>query len=199
VNLQCGEVIIVMHQYAYTGKGKTIHSSGQLELYKQEVDDKSIKVGGKQHIKTLDGYVIPLNVKGGLPYIKMRPYTDKKWDSPPHVILTGDGNWNPSVLDHSLTDDEHWYDAVSDFPDAMDGSLFAAEGIYRNLHVFDLLITDSILDNHIILDLPWLYQAHEHQIIENQQDFAQLRPNFASLPENVVKETFKNTSMPGCQ
>jgi hypothetical protein len=62
VKLQRGEVITVMNQYAYTGKGKTIHSSGQLEWYKQEVDDKSIKVGGKQRIKTLDGYVIPLNV-----------------------------------------------------------------------------------------------------------------------------------------
>jgi hypothetical protein len=76
----------------------------------------------------------------------------------------------------------------------MDGSPFDAEGNYRNLHVFDLFITDSILDNHIIPDLPWLYRAHEHQIIENQQDFAQLRPNFAWLPENVVKETFKNTT-----
>jgi hypothetical protein len=66
VKLQRGEVIIVMHQYAYTGKGKTIHSSGKLEWYKQEVDDNSIKVGGKQRIKTLDGYVIPLNVKSGL-------------------------------------------------------------------------------------------------------------------------------------
>jgi hypothetical protein len=62
VKSQCGEVIIVMHQYAYTGKGKTIHSSGQLEWYKQEVDEKSIKAGGKQRIKTLDGYVMPLDV-----------------------------------------------------------------------------------------------------------------------------------------
>jgi hypothetical protein len=111
----------------------------------------------------------------------------------PHVVLTRDGNWNPSVLDHSLTDNEQWYDAVSDFPDAMDGSPFDAEGNYRNLHVFDLF-TDSILDNHIIQDLPWLYQTHEHQIIENQQDFAPLRPNFAWLPENAVKHTFKNTT-----
>jgi hypothetical protein len=51
-----------------------------------------------------------------------------------------------------LTDNEQWYDAVSDFPDAMDGSPLDAEG-----HVFDLFITDSILDNHIIPDLPWLY------------------------------------------
>jgi hypothetical protein len=183
-----------MHQYAYTGKGKTIHSSGQLEWYKQEVDDKSIKVGGKQCIKTLDGYVIPLVIKSGLPYVKMRPYTNKEWDSLLHVVLTGDGNWNPSVLYHSLTDNEQWYDVVSDFPNAMEGSPFDAEGNYRNLHVFDLFITNSILDNHIIPDLPSLYQAHEHQIIKTQQDFAQLRPNFAWLSENVVKETFKNTT-----
>jgi hypothetical protein len=108
--------------------------------------------------------------------------------------LPGDGDWNPSVLDHSLTDNEQWYAAVSDSPDAMDGSPFDAEGNYRNLHVFDLLITDSILDDHIIPNLPWLYQAHELQIIENQQDFAHLRPNFAWLPESVVKHTFKNNT-----
>jgi hypothetical protein len=51
-----------------------------------------------------------------------------------------------------------------------------------------------ILDDHIIPDLSWLYQAHEHQIIQNQQDSAQLQPSFAWLPENVVKHTFKNTT-----
>ena len=33
VNTQRGPVIVIMHQYAYTGKGGTIHSSGQLEWY----------------------------------------------------------------------------------------------------------------------------------------------------------------------
>jgi hypothetical protein len=80
------------------------------------VDDRSIKVGEKQHIKTMDGYDIPLDIKSGLPYVKMQLYTDQEWDMLPHVVLTGDGDWNPSVLDHSLTHDEKWYDAVSDFP-----------------------------------------------------------------------------------
>jgi hypothetical protein len=34
VKTQRGEVIVFLHQYAYTGKGRTIHSSGQLEWYK---------------------------------------------------------------------------------------------------------------------------------------------------------------------
>ena len=41
---QQGEVIGIIHQYAYTGKGKSIHSSLQLEAFKNDVNDKSIKV-----------------------------------------------------------------------------------------------------------------------------------------------------------
>jgi hypothetical protein len=65
---QRGPVIAIMHQYAYTGKGKSIHSWEQLEWYKNDVNDKSIKVpGGPQRIQTNDGYAIPINVKDGLP------------------------------------------------------------------------------------------------------------------------------------
>ena len=56
-------VIAILHQYAYLGKGKTIHSCGQLEWYQNEVNDKSVKVGGSQCIRTLDGYVHPLNLQ----------------------------------------------------------------------------------------------------------------------------------------
>jgi hypothetical protein len=49
VNTQRGEVIAIMHQYAYTGKGGTIHSSGQLEWCGNDVNDHSIKIdGGRQ-------------------------------------------------------------------------------------------------------------------------------------------------------
>ena len=76
------QFIAIFHQYAYTGKGKSIHSSLQLESFKQDVNDKSIKVtGGLQRIQTIDGYAIPLNIKNGLPYVIMRPYTDTEWDS----------------------------------------------------------------------------------------------------------------------
>jgi hypothetical protein len=49
VNTQRGEVIAIMHQYAYTGKGGTIHSSGQLEWCGNDVNNCSIKIdGGRQ-------------------------------------------------------------------------------------------------------------------------------------------------------
>ena len=99
INTQKGEVIAIMHQYAYIGKGKTIHSCGQMEMHQQTVYDKSKKVGGKQRIETQDGYVIPLNIRSGLLYMTMHPYTDREWHDLPHVFLTADLEWNPSVLD----------------------------------------------------------------------------------------------------
>ena len=72
----------------------------KLEWYKNDVNDKSIKVaGGLQHILTNDGYVIPISIRDGLPYVALHPFTDEEWDSLPHVILTGDANWDPGVLD----------------------------------------------------------------------------------------------------
>ena len=43
---QCGPTIIIMNQYAYITGGKTIHSSGQREAFKNDVNDKSIKISG---------------------------------------------------------------------------------------------------------------------------------------------------------
>ena len=39
----------------------------------------------------------------------MCPYTDKEWDTVPHVFFTSETEWEPSVLDHMLTDDESEY------------------------------------------------------------------------------------------
>ena len=59
VNTNHGYVNLIMNEYAYYGKGHTIHSSGQIEWHKKLVDDKSVKVGGTQCITTLDGYAFP--------------------------------------------------------------------------------------------------------------------------------------------
>ena len=41
------------------------------EWHKNLVDDKSVKVGGKQCITTLDGYAFPLKCTGGLMYLNI--------------------------------------------------------------------------------------------------------------------------------
>ena len=101
LNTSLGKVIGIFNEYAYLGKGSSIHSSGQLEWFKTHVDEKSIKVGGTQLITTLDGYSVPLLVRDGLAYATSlgRP-TDHDMDTYPHVFFTSPDEWDPSVLDH---------------------------------------------------------------------------------------------------
>jgi hypothetical protein len=64
-----GPVILIMHQYAHSGKGHSIHSSPQLEWNGVDVDNKSARVSGKQRLVTFDGFSIPTNIRRGLPCI----------------------------------------------------------------------------------------------------------------------------------
>ncbi len=88
------EVIAIFHQNVDIKTGHSIHSSGQLEYFKNHVfADQSIKVDSLQCIITPpNSHAIPLDIKNGLPaHMKIRPYTDsKEWDLLPHVIMTGD-------------------------------------------------------------------------------------------------------------
>jgi hypothetical protein len=175
-----------MLQYAYTGKGKPIHSCGQLlEWYKNDVNYKLIKVpGGLQRIQTNDGHAIPINVKEGLPYVQMEPYTDEEWDTfLPHVILTSDVDWDPTVLDHTLDDDDEWFDAVSDLQNDPTTNLFDEFGNYRKCTVvveendtfFDTITVvnkvapempsiDSIIDDCILYRNLGLYEAPAREV-----------------------------------
>ena len=76
-NTTIREVIIIIHQCAYYSKGNAIHSFGQLEHFKNFFDDKSIKVGDKQHILTKDNYMILVTIKNGLPCMTLCPYTEQ--------------------------------------------------------------------------------------------------------------------------
>jgi hypothetical protein len=182
-----------MHQYAYTGKGKTIHSCRQLEWYKNDVNDKPIKVpGGLQRIQTNDGYAIPINIKDGLPYVQIRPYTVEEWDTLPHIILTSDVDWDPTVLDHTLDDD-----AVSDLQNDPTTNLFDEFGKYRKRTVvveendtfFDTVAVattvtsempniDHIIDDCILHHNIGLYKAHAHEVKTKEPDYGALRPLF---------------------
>jgi hypothetical protein len=101
-----GPAIAVMHQYAYHGKGKTIHAPTQMAHYGHDVNDKSIRSPcgtGKQRIITPDGHFIPLDIVDGLPYMPMSQPTEEDMDNLPHIILTGDMDWDPRCLDNACT------------------------------------------------------------------------------------------------
>jgi hypothetical protein len=107
-----GPVILIFNQYAYHGLGRSIHSAIQLKHYKNRVDDRSIKSGGRQCLTTLEGYVIPLDIINGLPYMKMRPPLDDKLKDLPHIIMTSGERWNPAKHDFTLSDQDDWYNTI---------------------------------------------------------------------------------------
>ena len=106
VNTKYGIVNLIMNEYAYYGKGHTIHSSGQIEWNTNNVDDKSVQVGGQQRIITIDGYSMPFMCKGRLMYLKFEGIpTDKDLLIYPYVHLTSPQEWDPFVLDYVYTED----------------------------------------------------------------------------------------------
>jgi hypothetical protein len=155
VNTQRGEVIAIMHQYAYTGKGSTIHSSGQLDWCGNDVNDCSIKIeDGKQRLTTPEGYVIPIDVRCGLPYITMRPFTDEEFEELPHVVWMSEDVWDPTSLDSVIFNDPHWYEAEPSPP--LPNPMYDEYGEFRGrvlinqrkcqVHYFDAL--DTKLSSH---------------------------------------------------
>ena len=103
-----GEVILVFHQYAYLGKGPSIYSSGQIECTGHDHCDRSAVVGGRQRMVISSGNhecVTPFNVQRGLVRMNLRPYMDDEWDTLPHLTVTPDMEWDPSVLDHVWPED----------------------------------------------------------------------------------------------
>jgi len=133
VSTHLGEVIAIMHQVAYTGKGKSIISAVQLEDFKLDVHDKGICVGGKQCLMTPDGYIHPLDMINGLPYTPMRPPTTEDWSTLKQVIWTSDIEWDPTKFDHILSDNEEWFDTVQGDPDLfIEEQPFDFSGMYKH-------------------------------------------------------------------
>ena len=105
LNTSQGKVIGIFNEYAYPGKGSSIHSSGQLEWFKINVDEKSVKVGFTQLITTLDGYSVPLLIKDGLSYAtsledpQIRTWTHIHMSSS-HLLMNG----SLTMILHTLMD-----------------------------------------------------------------------------------------------
>ena len=106
---QSGDVIVIVHQYAYhLQQGRSIHSLCQLELFATDVNDKSIRTpGGLQHIQSVDGYAFPLSTRDGLRYLGMRPYMEAKFASLPHMIFTSNVDWDPRAMGFGVQDDNN--------------------------------------------------------------------------------------------
>ena len=83
-----GNVILIFHEAAHVGRNQTILSAIQMEHFYNKVDDRATGAAGGQQITTADGHNFALSIVNGLPYIKMKPYTEEEYNSLPHVIMT---------------------------------------------------------------------------------------------------------------
>ena len=68
------------------------------------MDEKHPLLGGKGTISTPDGYTFKLSYSAGLAYINMRKFDAEEYANLPHVIMTSDKEWDPTVLDNQLGD-----------------------------------------------------------------------------------------------
>ena len=187
-----GPVIAIFHQYAHMGSGKSIHSSIQLEAFGLEVNDKSCMVaGGRQQIVTPDGYIHPLQIKDGLAYTSMQPYTDKEWMTLPHVHWTQDKDWDPSVLDHSLGNhDKEWFDAMADITELPNKHLFDE---FRNYRHCTANMENQVTESSQALSIA----IHAREVHTREPDYIALRPHFGYSSEDIVKRTFQATTQLG--
>ena len=165
-----------------------------------------------------------MTIHNGLPRLSMRPPMDKEFDTLPHVVLTQDSTWNPTVLDFDIEDnDDHWHDALEEHELHPYHELFDEFGNYKRrvtaqfsqtiirttdnefenfvdhciAHVHQLHFSPPTTDDNIF------YDAHEHQIATTTKphtssthdpDFAKLQPFFGWLSPDIIKKTFQNTT-----
>jgi hypothetical protein len=189
-----------MHQYALLNKGHSIHSPCQFESYNVTVDDKSVRAGGTQRIQTPAGYTIPLTIKDGLARLAIRPYTDQEWDSLPHVFLTDEANWDPSVLDHQYNSVEEWLDpthivdtdpAANQFDDVSKYwrrvVIQKSKNTYNQSYNMDsdpAVTTSDATEQH----MPPIVAPKD--ITNKEPNYEDLRPHFGWLSTDTIKRTY---------
>ena len=199
LNTSEGKVIGIFNEYAYLGKGSSIHSSGQREWFTTNVDEKSVKVGGTQPITTLDGYSTPLLIKDGLAYATSlgRP-TDQDMDTYPQVFFTSPYEWDPSVLDH----DPPHLDGLdpSQVPDQPFGDpMFDAYGDFNERIIANLntLLDAPPADCGSYTEISSVLTDNLHQSSPQEPDWNNLRPFLAWTSPSSIKDTFNVTTRHG--
>ena len=182
VNTNHGYVNLIMNEYAYYGKGHTIHSLGQIEWHKNLVDDKSVKVGGTKCITTLDGYAFPLKCTGGLMYLSIlgKP-SDEELVKYPSVHLTSIHEWDPSVLEYSHLecDGEPVWAIDPQHIDFLDPN-FDTCGLSTKRAINTLSsLADAQQPHPMALPSPMpITQANQHNVKSETPDYDKYRPYF---------------------
>ena len=148
--------------------------------FKNSVDDRSVQVGGKQRICTIDGYAMPKTCRGGLMYLSIlgKP-TDTDLERYPAVHLTGSHEWDPSVLDytHPSGDGELPWTNDPDERFSFDPN-FDEFGEYTQRAIQTLSILD---DSSSTLNPCYTLMTNQHVFRTYQHDVSHETPDYENL------------------
>ena len=192
-----GIVNLVMNEYACYGMGHTIHSSGQIQWFKNSVVDRSVQVGGKQRICTIDGYAMPLTCRGCLMYLSIlgKP-TDTDLERYPAVHLSGPHEWDPSVLDytHLSGDGELPWSNDPDERFSFDPN-FDEFGEYTQRAIQTLSILDdsssTLTPCSTLMTNQHVSRANQHDISPETPNYEKFRPYFGWVNVDTVQKTME--------
>ena len=96
-------IILQVFDYAYHGKGHSIHSKGQMEHIGHQVEDRSRRSGGSQWIVMNDGGLLPLSVRDGLSYLDTEPITAEDMGKYPIVNDTTENGCQTVMIDNEFS------------------------------------------------------------------------------------------------
>jgi hypothetical protein len=136
------------------------------------VDDTPCSFGGKQRLETLDGYIIPLSIRSGVPYMDMSPPTPSELDSYPH--FTSDMEWNPQSI-------------VDEYP-VQDLDLSDNDLQHNAYHPDTINAYGERLPVARQQDIHFRHQQRNHPEID------QLSPNFGFVPCLRIQHTLDHTT-----
>ena len=163
---------MLMQEYAYYGRGNTIHSPCQIEWFNNTCDHKSHHVGG-QVITFLDGYATPLQCRSGLMYMSIlgKP-TVQDLDQYPvvensHPNTSGYPSWAPDPC----VRDQH------------DPRIDECGNIHhRTIHTLSILS-----------DTPDIFvKKHDQQ--PTTIDYNKSKPYFGWVNADTIKKTIENST-----
>ena len=195
-----GDLIVIIHNGAIHGKDKSILACTPMESYGVDVNDRSVHTeGGMQRLTTLEGYIIPLNIKDGLTYLPCRPYTNQEWDQLPHVFLNSPDPWDPTMLDHDAVPDGEFFDAatIDDGKAIQLRQNFDEVGTFTRRH----MVNESQLRAILQGKLPFppthdllLYEVSATRLERAPEDPSKLRSKFLYASDEVIRRTLDATT-----
>ena len=217
VDTTSGPVVGIFHQYANHGQGTTIHSANQLAAFGQDVNERPKSLpGGRQSIITVDGYVIPLAIRQGLPYMDMHPPSDEEMESLPHVVFTSDKEWDPHNLDIEVDPMAvHGGEEAADFMDENLNLTYEADNMmmciydarHAKHHTSPIVLPEGMMspsvihggDNstgngEVLLPDKPKHVYKPKSILPVKPDYEALQPYFGWIPPERIKDTLKCTT-----